>query len=203
MVDTCKELTAIEQQMLLDLAEQCVRCGFVDGNWCDPHAEWYPHELRNIQACFVSLHSGDDLLGSIGTTEAKHPLVVEVARNAFDVASLVAHRKKLLPTAENNLMLEIAILTPLNFLSEQDLDGVASHLQPGREGVFIRRLDRAATFLPKMWEKHNNSTDFLRELCARATFESGHWPEGTQVATFTTQNFSRILDEPLRKSVPR
>lgn len=202
MVNTCNELTAVEQQMLLDLAEQCTRCGFAEGNCCDLHAEWYPFELRNIQACFVSLHSCDLLLGSIGTTEPLHPLVVDVARNAFDVASLVAHTKDLSEAVMSNLSLEIAVLTPLNYHSESTLESVAIHLQPGREGAFIRCFDRAATFLPKMWQKYPNPIDFLRELCVLARLESASLPVGTQVATFTTQCFSRNVDQALRQSIP-
>ncbi len=203
MVDACNELTTVEQQMLLDLAEQCARCGFADGAWCDPHAEWYPFELRNPQACFVSLQAGDLLLGSIGTTQPLHPLVVEVARNAFDVASLVARKENLSEATMTNLSLEIDILTPLNFHCEGGLEDVANHLQPGREGVFIRRFDRAATFLPKMWQNHPNAEDFLRELCVRARLEPENLPEGTQLATFTVQSYSRSLDKLLRHQNPR
>ncbi len=203
MVLTSNELTEVEQEMLLDVAEQCARSGLAHGDWCDPHAGWYPAELRSTRACFASLRSANELLGSIGTIEPQHPLVIDAARNAYDVASMVARRTQLAGAGHAKLTLDIAVLSPLRFLAESTLADVAKRLKPGSQGVHVRHLDRAATFLPTMWKQYEHPQEFLRQLCSRAKIDSAAWPSGLQVATFTTQRFSRILDEAQSKPLPR
>lgn len=203
MVLTGIELTEVEQEILLDVAEQSARGALANGDWCDPHADWYPAELRSVRACFASLRSANDLLGSIGTTEPQQPLVIDAARNAYDVASLVARRTQLADAVRGKLTLDIAVLSPLRFLAESTLAEVANRLEPGSQGVHVRHLDRAATFLPTMWAQYGNPEEFLRQLCSRAKIDSEAWPSGLQVATFTTQCFSRILDEAQSKPLPR
>jgi AmmeMemoRadiSam system protein A len=203
MVLMQNELADVQQQVLLDVAEQGIRSGFSNSEFCDPHPEWYPIELQNIQACFVSLRSGDQLLGSIGTANPQHPLVVDAARNAFEVASLVIHSWQSAQLDLNNLQLELTVLSPLHFLTETTFEGVVNQIQAGSEGVFVRCQDCAATFLPSKWEKFVEAREFLRQLCARAGLESEDWSSGVQVATFTTQCCLRTLDKHLTRPLPR
>lgn len=202
MVLMHNELADVQQQVLLDVAEHGVRIGLANGEFCDPHADWYSIELQNIQACFASLSSGNQLLGSVGTADAQHPLVVDAARNAFEVASLVAHSCALAELDLSKLQLELAVLSPLHFLTESTFEGVVNQIQAGSEGVFVRCQDCAATFLPSKWENFADAREFLRQLCARAGIDSEEWPSGAQVATFSTQRFSRTLEKPLTKPLP-
>jgi uncharacterized protein len=207
MVTTHSELTDLQQQVLLDIAEQGARAGLAGAEYCAPHADWYPAELRNIQACFVSLrdllsHNGEQILGSVGTAVPQNPLVVDAARNAYEVALLVAQRNN--PFDVGKLELEIVVLSPLHFLIESTFDDVATKILAGNQGVFVRCHDCAATFLPSMWRNFTDSREFLNELCCRAGLESGAWPSEVHFATFTTQCFSRILDRlPTRPALPR
>jgi AmmeMemoRadiSam system protein A len=202
MVLIQNELTDVQQQVLLDVAEQGIRSGLTNGEFCDPHPDWYPIELQNMQACFVSLRSGDQLLGSIGTANPQHPLVVDAARNAFEVASAVAHSCQSAELDLNNLQLELTVLSPLHFLTESTFEGVVNQIQAGSEGVFVSCQDCTATFLPSKWEKFVEAREFLRQLCARAGLDTKEWSSGVQVATFTTQCCSRSLDKHLAKPVP-
>jgi AMMECR1 domain-containing protein len=195
------ELSDLQQQILLDVAERATRSGLAKLEYCDPHADWYSCELQHIQACFATLHSGGHLLGSVGTAEPQHPLVIDAARNAYEVGSLVANHQ-LVVSDLIELQLELAVLGPLHFISEPTFDDIASQIQAGSAGVFVRCLDRAAAFLPIMWENFSDPNEFLSQLCARADIDTEEWPTGTQVATFTTQLFSRAFDK-LPRHVPR
>lgn len=197
------ELSCLQQQILLDVAEQLTCVGLASGEYCDPHTDWYPAELQNIQACFVSLQSGQRVLGTIGTTEPQHPLVIDVARNSYEVATLVVHQLGSPKSDLSNLQLDVAVLSALHFISEPTFEGVANQIQTGSNGVFVRCHDCTATFLPTMRERFGDSTNFLHQLCVRAGIETDTWPSGMQVATFTTQHFSRDIDKHQHHPLPR
>lgn len=188
------ELTIGHREILLDVVERTVRGVLTHEAYYDPHVDWYPVELQNIRACFVSLRSGDRLLGSIGTTHPSHPLVVDAARNAFELASLVLQQCQLTDSRDNVLQLELVVLSPLETITVSTFDEIAQFIQQGRDGVCVSCLDCSATFLPSMWQKFTDPSEFLQQLWLRAGLDPKSWQAETQVAKFSTQCFTRNLE---------
>ncbi len=187
-------LTDTDQQLLLDVALQSINQGLQAGHCCAPHDDYFPIDLRRVQACFVSLQVDGEQRGCVGTTEAQHPLVIEVARNACSAALPTRQRSAVTEEEMPLLKITISVLSPLQHLGPSSLDAAAEALRPGVDGVSLRHGEQAATFLPEMWKQFPNPSDFLRELSSRAGLEATAWPVGTQLATFETQRFSRSMN---------
>ena len=71
---------------LLGVAEDSIDQGLRSGKLRLPVAAAFSDALRKVQASFVTLRVQDNLRGCIGTLDLKHPLIEDVARNAFGAA---------------------------------------------------------------------------------------------------------------------
>ena len=62
--------------------------------------------------------------------------------------------------------------TPLEYTTPEDL---LSRLRPGIDGVVLRDGPRRATFLPQVWEKLPDPSDFLANLCYKMGAAPDQW----------------------------
>jgi AmmeMemoRadiSam system protein A len=124
--------------------------------------------LRRPARLFVSWHLGDRLIGCIGTVEPAPSLERGVVYHAVQ-AGLHDPRTPALRIEElPHLTCEISILSEPRPLGVVGLPAIGRCLTPGRHGVILRVGHRRALFLPVVWRKLPEVSEFLEALCRKA-----------------------------------
>jgi AmmeMemoRadiSam system protein A len=182
-----------EQHILLEVAVTALRYALQHGRALQVNPDDYEEALRQPAACFVTLKSGGELRGCIGSLEAHRSMVEDVAHNA-DAAAFSDPRFP--PLREDELAgleLDISLLTPageIHFSSEKDL---LSQLRPGVDGLILEEGYRRGTFLPSVWEQLPQPEQFLQHLKLKAGLPPNHWSENIRISRYTTQIFGTRL----------
>ncbi|WP_455366757.1 AmmeMemoRadiSam system protein A [Kaarinaea lacus] len=145
--------------------------------------------LQEQRATFVTLNINNELRGCIGTLEARHPLVIDVAHNARSAAF---HDPRFGPVTNSEfdrLQIHISILgipEPMSFGSEQDL---IEQLRPGIDGLILSAVGRRGTFLPSVWESLKTPEEFFTHLKLKAGLPVNFWSDDVEVERYTTESF--------------
>ena len=71
------------------------------------------------------------------------------------------------PTELANIEIEISRLTVPTPLAYTTPDDLLAKLHPGLDGIILRDGVRRATFLPQVWEKIPERTEFMEQLCLK------------------------------------
>jgi uncharacterized protein len=174
---------------LLDVARRAVAEGLATGRVWVPDAGAFSESVRPQRACFVTLHVKHRLRGCVGTLQARHPLVSEVARSAHGAAFRDPRFAPVSADEAAGLEYHISVLAPsepISFTSERDL---LRQLRPGVDGVILRDGGRAGTFLPDVWDTLPKPEDFLRQLRIKAGLAGNHWSSTMAVSRYTTESF--------------
>jgi AmmeMemoRadiSam system protein A len=190
------QLTDGEKQTLLHLAREAMEYA-VRGNKLPPleNVSLTPH-LTEKGASFVTLTIDGDLRGCIGVLEAYQPLVEDVREHAVAAA---LEDPRFHPVSEgelNRIKLEVSRLTapiPLEYSSSEEL---RTKLRPHVDGVILKNDYHRATFLPQVWEKIPNSSDFLDHLCVKMGAKRNLWQiKKLQVYVYQVEEFHELGDK--------
>jgi hypothetical protein len=168
-------LTEEERRTLLDLAWASIRAGIRTGGPLDPELDEVPPGLRGPGAVFVTLKLHGQLRGCIGSFEARRPLALDVAQNAFSAAFMDFRFPPVTEAEVGKLDLHISLLTPLEPLEVADREELICCLRPGMDGLLLEDTPHRATFLPQVWESLASPEEFLGELLLKAGLPSDHW----------------------------
>lgn len=146
--------------------------------------------LQEKRGTFVTLKEHGALRGCIGTLAGIDPIVEGVKRNAlhaaFDDSRFSPVDSRELPALE----VEVSILTAPQPLIYKTSEELLACLQPGVDGVIIKKGVQGATFLPQVWEQLPAPEDFLAHLCRKAGLPAEAWRSGTlEVLTYRVQYF--------------
>lgn len=179
-----------EHKILLRLARDALSLG-VRGQTLPPlDHESIPVRLIEPGATFVTLTKKGELRGCIGSLEASRPLAEDVRVHAVAAALEDYRFPSVLPEEVAHISIEISRLTTpqlIDFLDERDL---LSQIQPGLDGVIIKRGVRRATFLPQVWEKVPEVEDFLGMLCRKMGAPTDYWRrKDVQIFTYQVEKF--------------
>ena len=182
--------SADEQALLLDLARRSIAHGVEHGRALDVDPERHPEHIRVRRACFVTLEREGLLRGCVGSLHARGPLVVEVARSAFLAAF---EDPRFAPVERDELSLldvHISVLseaTDMQFDGEEDL---LAQLRPGVDGLILSdHRGHVGTFLPQVWDKIPERSDFLNQLRRKAGLPADYWSETLRVQRYVTCSF--------------
>ena len=102
-------------------------------------------------AAFVTLKTGGQLRGCIGSLSASRPLSEDIAENAFAAAFRDPRFSAVAENEMTDIDISVSVLTApeqMVFSSEQDL---FAQLQPGVGGLIMTEGGHRATFLPSVW----------------------------------------------------
>ena len=125
-----------------------------------------PPRLQQLGASFITLTENGDLRGCIGALEPYQPLADDVREHAVAAA---LEDPRFPPVSEdelNRIQIEVSRLTRPIPLEYKDADDLLSKLRPHVDGVILKDgYSRRATFLPQVWEKIPNPSEFLNNLC--------------------------------------
>lgn len=186
-------LTDGEKQTLLRFAREAMEVA-VKGEKLPPldiHA--LPPLLQQDGASFVTLTIDDELRGCIGALEAYQPLAADVQEHAISAA---LHDPRFPPVGKNELSrirLEVSRLTAPRLLEYSSSEDLLKKLRPHVDGVILRDKIRRATFLPQVWEKVPDPSDFLGHLCQKMGVRATTWQEAKlQVYVYQVEEFHEM-----------
>lgn len=161
------KLTLEEKQMLLKIARQSMEAAVRRENV--PPLEW-DHmlpRLREFGATFVTLTVNRHLRGCIGALDPYQPLAEDVREHAVRAALNDYRFHPVHPEELSSVSIEISYLSAPVRLEYEDSSQLLSMLHPGVDGVVLQDGARRATFLPQVWEKIHQPTEFLNQLCQK------------------------------------
>jgi AmmeMemoRadiSam system protein A len=177
--------------VLLDVAEEAIRGGLVDGVPRLPGTEVLADPLlASPAASFVTLERGEDLLGCIGSLEPTHPLVTGVARHALGAAFA---DPRLPPVTGNDFVemsIKVSVLSHLEDLRATSREQLRRDVRPGVDGLVVEAGYRRATLLPAVWYRIPDTEEFLDVLWNKAGLPARAWPPDLSVQRYTTDEFA-------------
>jgi uncharacterized protein len=186
-------LATVHGPLLLGIAEDSIRHGLAHGDPLHLTLADYPAEVLDKHATFVTLDRAGAVRGCVGKLEHLHPLVQEVAANAFAAAFLDGRFEPLAVGELEGLTITVSLLSPpdpLPFRSEADL---LDQLVPGRDGLIIKAGGSRALFLPAVWESLPDPARFLDQLKRKAGLPALGLPRSLKAARFRVECATRTL----------
>lgn len=154
-----------------------------------------------LQACcgtFVTLKINHRLRGCIGSLAANTSIVAGVKDNALNAAFRDPRFAPLRELELEALQIEVSVLSEPIELTYTDADDLLTKLQPGIDGVIIKKGYASATFLPQVWEQLPQAEDFLAQLCLKAGLAAEQWRNGDlTVRIYQVQYFEETSREPV------
>ncbi len=176
------------RQILLEVARQSVQHGLQYRKPLPVAVADYPDELQVQRASFVTLSLHQQLRGCVGSLEARRPLVVDVAENAFSAAFRDPRFPPLTEPEFPELDYHISVLTPpepIQFTDEADL---LAQIRPNVDGLILEDQGRRGTFLPVVWEGLPEPAAFLQQLKIKIGFPASYWSDSLKVSRYTVEN---------------
>lgn len=177
-----------DRQILLAIARESIRYGLKHGKALPVSIDEYP-QFAEDGACFVTLQIHQQLRGCIGTLEARQPLLVDIAKNAYSAA----FRDPRFPRLEENefeqLEIHISILNPPEPFPVTGEADLLQQLRPGIDGLILEDSYHRATFLPSVWESLPEPRQFLEHLRLKAGLPAGYWSDTIRFRRYTVEEF--------------
>jgi len=168
-------LTLDEQKILLRMAREAIEYR-VRGEKLPPIQKTaLTLTLEEQGATFVTLTIGGQLRGCIGALEAYQPLADDVREHAVAAALEDPRFPPLSEDELSRIQIEVSRLTRPVPLEYKDADDLLSKLRPNVDGVLIKDGLRRATFLPQVWEKLPDPSEFMDNLCYKMGASHLHW----------------------------
>jgi len=183
-------LNADERLLLLRIAREAIDCAVNQKRLPELELSTLPQRLQEQGASFVTLTIDGNLRGCIGALQASQPLALDVQEHAVAAATEDYRFRPVQPQEVPALAIEISRLSPSHELEYFDPKDLIVKLQPGVDGVVLRRGIQRATFLPQVWEKIPDPVDFLTQLCLKMGASEDLWRrEHLQVQIYRVEEF--------------
>jgi AmmeMemoRadiSam system protein A len=180
--DTPPPLTSSQGMTLVALARQTLAR---DLGRTIPPAEVQGLEARLADPAFqarcgtfVTLKIDHRLRGCIGSLSADASLAAGVRENARNAAFHDPRFSPLTSAELDALQIEVSVLSEPVRLAYTDADDLLSKLNPGIDGVILKKGYASATFLPQVWEQLPQPEAFLSNLCMKAGLSADRWRQG-------------------------
>lgn len=138
----------------------------------------------------MTLRSSDgELLGCIGSLQARQPLVDDIAEHAFDAAFRDPRFPPLTREWASGMVIDVSVLTaPEPFPCSSYAQLLAE--VPVGSGVTVTAGRHRATFLPAVWAQLPEPATFLAALWRKAGLQPGDWPAGTRIEVYDSEEFA-------------
>ena len=185
-----EQLTEKERSYLLVTARQAIEDGVRGKTLEKIKLEELPQRLREPGASFVTLTKNGELRGCVGALEAYQPLVEDVREHAIAAALQDYRFSPVSPEEVPELIIEISRLTPPVELDYKMPEELLARLRPGIDGVIMREGMKRATFLPQVWQKLPDQTQFLGHLCQKMGVDDNYWRKHKlKIFTYQVEEF--------------
>lgn len=177
-------------EVLLDAAERAIEARLAGHRW-EPDVTAAPIGLRAPGASFVTLERDGDLLGCIGTLEARAPLIADVARRAEAAAFEDPRFDGVTWDDWRHATVKVSVLSAPEPIGAGSWQALHDALRPGTDGVLVVAPLHRATFLPSVWAKVHTTAEFLDQLWRKAGLRPRAWPPGLRAFRYTTTEARR------------
>lgn len=180
-------LSEEQQQALVDLARRSV-VAQVTGERIEAGTDG--PGFPDASGVFVTLTSGDDLRGCLGTLQCRLGLAAEVTRCAADSASTDPRFPPVQTHELRGLSLEVSVLGPLERIDPFDEGAVVV----GRHGLVVEQGHARGLLLPQVAaERHWTPEHFLAQTCVKAGLPPDAWRDGATIYRFEAEVFGGPL----------
>jgi len=185
-----EKLTLEEQKTLLRMAREAIEYR-VQGKKLPPiQKESLTSNLQEQGASFITLTISGQLRGCIGALEAFQPLADDVREHAVAAAFEDPRFPPLREDELSRIQIEVSRLTRPVPLEYKDADDLISKLRPHIDGVILKDGLRRATFLPQVWEKLPEPSEFMDNLCYKMGAAHQLWrSKHLDVFTYQVEEF--------------
>ncbi|MGD8547322.1 MAG: AmmeMemoRadiSam system protein A [Thiohalophilus sp.] len=177
-----------DKSVLLDIARHSIEHGLQYARPLIPDVHNYSEKLQEITASFVTLKIHGQLRGCIGSLEARQPLVMDVAENAYAAAFRDPRFPPVSESEFTQLEYHISLLTPAEPLQFRDEADLISQLQPNVDGLVLEDGRHRGTFLPSVWESLPDRKQFLQQLKLKAGLSPDYWSDTVKVSRYTVED---------------
>ncbi len=185
------DLTSAERQILLRLARSSVEAAASRFSLPQVQQSELSQALKRPGACFVTLYERAELRGCTGVLAARQPLANEVVQTAAQTALYDPRFAPVTPSELPYLDIEISVLTPPHKLAVPTPDSLPTLIRPHIDGVTLYRGSYRATFLPQVWSKIPEPTEFLNRLSEKMGLSAKAWRQpGMEVEVYQVEEFS-------------
>ena len=186
-----EKLTLDEQNILLRLAREAMERGVKGESLYPLDLSSLPMPLREEGSSFVTITSQGQLRGCIGALEAHQPLAEDVRQHAVAAALKDPRFPAVKEDELSGIQIEVSRLTHPVPLEYKDANDLLSKIRPHVDGVIpCDDSYHRVTFLPQVWEKLPNPTDFLNNLCYKMGMEPDLWRrKHLEVLTYQVEEF--------------
>jgi AmmeMemoRadiSam system protein A len=149
-----------------------------------------PHRksMTDPAGVFVSLHTGSELRGCIGTIVEGQPLYKAIQEMAIAAATRDPRFKPIKPEEVAGLTIELSVL------GERRVVHGPEEVQIGEHGLCVTAGGRRGLLLPQVAPEHGwDAKAFLERTCEKAGLPTDAWKdEAVTVEVFTAQVFDEI-----------
>ena len=168
---------ADEQEILIQAARESIVAA-IHGQPTPPQTpDFLPDRLRQPAATFVTLRLKGKLRGCVGNLIARDPLYYSVTNNAAGAALRDSRFGPVTLDEVLVLKIHISVLSPLIPVQFSSPEELLSQLNPGKDGVVLRRSGQVATYLPQVWSTITDKQTFLESLSQKAGLKAQAWTE--------------------------
>lgn len=161
------ELTPEDKKILLKIARQSMEAAVRQEKVPPLELDRLPQSLQEFGATFVTLTANRRLRGCIGALDPYQPLAEDVREHAVRAAMNDFRFHPVQPDELSEISIEISLLSTPHPLDYENPSQLLEKLRPGADGVVIQDGARRATFLPQVWEKIHQPSEFLNQLCQK------------------------------------
>ncbi len=186
----CIELSASEQNRLLDIARRSISSGLTAGRALQLDLAQLEDNLQIKAAVFVTLTRSGELRGCVGSLQAVEPLARAVATSAFNAAFRDRRFAAVGADELDAIRIEISVLSEMEPIEAPTRQALLDSLQRGVDGLLLEDRGHRSTFLPKVWEKITSPTEFLEQLLHKAGLGAGHWSGSLRFHRYHTSTFA-------------
>lgn len=180
-----------QRRKLLAVAEEAIRHGVIEGEPLRLEVSSMPSWAQERRATFVTVYLGGALNGCIGSLDARRPVAADIAHNAHRAAFSDPRFPPITAETLDEVTVHLAILGALEPLVADDEADLIAQVRPGIDGIVLEDGRRRGTFLPAVWKKLPEPTQFLHFLKQKAGFQPDEWPETMKIYRFEVEEFDR------------
>jgi AmmeMemoRadiSam system protein A len=186
-----QKLTPEEQKILLRLAREAMERGVRGEELPALDQSSLPPSLREEGSSFITLTERGQLRGCIGSLNPYESLAEDVREHAVAAALQDPRFPPVREDELNGVRIEVSRLTRPTLLEYKDANDLLSKLHPYVDGVILRDASyRPATFLPQVWEKIPDPSEFLNNLCYKMGVKPDLWrTKHLEVLTYQVEEF--------------
>ena len=150
------DLSEEQIDLLLNIAREAIAKGLEGDRQWRPDRASLPEHLYHPGACFVTLFTGGELHGCIGSVEPQQPLAHDVIKNAIRAAFNDPRFPALRMDELDYTAIEISILSPMQGISFDGLENLIEQIQPGEDGVLVERGRSGAVVPAGLGQNHGS-----------------------------------------------